>query len=90
MPFRFGADYSESSGEVLIAETVTLHSTSDISLVWHHEMVEREVCRRLEQNFEEDSNVSVHSIINLVFVLRGFSNRSNPSLRQRGRQIALF
>ncbi len=88
--YRHGADYSEGSTEVTVAETVTVRSTSDISLLWRDNIIERELCRRMELNFGE-SNIHVHSVIHLVFILRGFDRRDRDTRdRQIGRQIALF
>lgn len=90
----YGADYSDNAKEILFGETVTIRELSDINLVWREHLVESELARLAELTFEQDSSVHIHSIVNLVFVLRAFQQsplRSAGARRERsGRQIVLF
>ncbi len=67
-----------------------MQNPSDISLLWRDNLIERELCRRMELNFG-DSSIHVHSVIHLVFVLRGYDQRDRHAKEShRGRQTALF
>ena len=98
----YGQDASANSKEVHFSEVVTLRELADVNRVWTENLVESELIRLAEQTFEEGSSVIIHSVINIVFVLRAYqpslareavaaaSDDAAAPNKRRGRQIVLL
>ncbi len=85
----YGGDFaSENPQDRNLMDTITLNNVTDINLIDLENMTERNISVILDRNFEE-SSVFVHSIVNLVFIMRGFRINSR-SARTRGFQVALL
>ena len=63
---------------------------ADVSDLFEQDLIERDLCRRLERIFDGVSQVHVYKIINLVFLVRAFVDDGGRGPAEfRGRQQRL-